>query len=939
MKAVCANRAHVRIRERLRPTRPMRGGDPLLYEHLFWCAVFNCVIGRRAFAGSLVSEHVCAFHHPPAIACAPSGRQETQNSSPRLDVTEITRSNVDLITPVRGASVDTVPTVSKSSDSLDAERRRDCSMSEKGRFAPLRDKFSKVPSLTPTRARRYSYPMGPRMSSGLRTRRSITHTTYANTLYNGTTNWGLQQACNGAGPKENNNQSRRNSRFPKVARLPKAQVRALATRAGNGDLVVPLRGEGGQPATVSGTNADVASEAVHVRSGKTSAGTHSENVGFPTQLWSKVDPYQCYQLLCQPNIYKLAYSKIKSNPGNMTPGLTGETLDGFSNRDIEQIVASMKDRSFAFKPSRRIWIPKPNGKLRPLGVPCPRDKIVQSAMKLILEELYEPIFLDCSHGFRPNRGCHTALEYVKSWMGITWAVEGDIKGFFDHIDHHKLAQLLESRVKDKNFIDLYWKLVNAGYVNLGENYTTHSITGVPQGGVLRPLLSNIYLHQLDLYITENLLPQYHQEGIISETTREYEIAYNDVCRSRRHLSKLRQAYKEMERENREEQRQEQSHQIKVQQMKLRLKEKDAELRAFTNKLRKTPSKRRIRTRMYYVRYADDWLIGIAGTKNLAQQIRQQVGGFLHTELLLTLNQEKTLLTHMTRSRAKFLGTEISVTDRRYAESQIKTISLDKKELEAIKTQSPKELEGKKTYQPKCRMASGRIRMRAPIRTIVTKLKEKGFAKRIIIRPAGKEKIVPCAFTKWVHLPLTQMMEKYESVLRGYLNFYSFADNYSNLHSVKYILKYSLVCTMARKLRLNTAKVHKKYGRAITVIQPDGKKRTLDFPTSLKKGEMRFQKARHKIFDPLNFTLWQTRTHRLLDSNCWICGSGEHVEMHHVRALRDAKTNTFKARMKAMNRKQIPVCHLCHRKIHRGEYDGTALTLITEQKDSPGTKPR
>lgn len=170
--------------------------------------------------------------------------------------------------------------------------------------------------------------------------------------------------------------------------------------------------------------------------------------------------------------YIEAYEEIKSKPSNMT-------LDKISIGKIEKIIEEMKTRKFQFKPSKIVEITKSNGKTRKLGIPSPMDKIVQKVYVSIIEKIYENIFLNTSHGFRPNKSCHTALKEIKKWTGTTWIIEGDIKSYFDTIDHHILADLLKKEIEDTNMINLYWKLVKAGYVEKG--VYKENIIGVPQG--------------------------------------------------------------------------------------------------------------------------------------------------------------------------------------------------------------------------------------------------------------------------------------------------------------------------------------------------------------------------------------------------------------------------------------------------------------------------
>jgi group II intron reverse transcriptase/maturase len=619
-----------------------------------------------------------------------------------------------------------------------------------------------------------------------------------------------------------------------------------------------------------------------------------------------------YHEMFKPQNYKQAYEQIKSKAGNMTPGISGETLDGFSNDKIMKIIEAMKDRSFKFKPSRRIQIPKPNGKLRNIGIPNPIDKIVQRVIKGILERIYEPVFLNTSHGFRPDRSCHTALKYIKTWTGITWTIEGDIKGYFDNIDHKLLAQLLENKIKDKNIIDLYWKMVKAGYINNGEKEIIHSITGVPQGGVISPILSNIYLHEFDIFM-EGIKREYTQEGIVSKTRTEYNNIQSLELKAKKTVNKLLKGKVNITTPE------------DLKDWKESLRQAKTIVKKYTAIKRKTRSKEKILTRVYYVRYADDWIVGVTGTLKVAQEIKTRVSTYLKDKLKLELNEDKTKITHMTRQRAYFLGTEIKTTDRKYTRSLRSTYFRNGKE----HTRLP---------------STGQVKLYAPIHKLINKLKDKGFAKQVkqpgkvsykisnnfIKKPTkileGKTKVVPCANTKFIHMTEIQLLERYESILRGYLNWYSFTDNYSRLHRIMYILKYSLICTLARKLRLNTAKVIKKYGKDITIHIPDNNKsRTLKFPKSLKKSNV--NSFKNVEFDPLESTKWKIRTISSLDKDCIICGAKDKIEMYHLRSLKNSEPRSYIEQMRAMNRKQIPVCKNCHDKIHKGEYDGIALNKM------------
>ena len=207
-----------------------------------------------------------------------------------------------------------------------------------------------------------------------------------------------------------------------------------------------------------------------------------------------------YRNLYNPEFYWLAYQNIYANVGSMTAGADGTTIDGMCDERIEKIIMSLRDRSYQPKPARREYIAKKNSnKKRPLGIQSGNDKLVQEAVKMILESIYEPVFSNKSHGFRPNRSCQTALKQIQdTFTGANWFVEGDIHACFDSFDHHVIIDLLKKRIDDEAFIQLIWKFLKAGYMEQWTFNRTYS--GVPQGSGASPVLANIYLHELDKFM-------------------------------------------------------------------------------------------------------------------------------------------------------------------------------------------------------------------------------------------------------------------------------------------------------------------------------------------------------------------------------------------------------------------------------------------------------
>jgi group II intron reverse transcriptase/maturase len=330
-----------------------------------------------------------------------------------------------------------------------------------------------------------------------------------------------------------------------------------------------------------------------------------------------------HRQLYNPGLYLTAYGKIYRNKGAMTEGVTDETVEGMSLDKIETIIKALRDEMFRWKPVRRVYIPKKNGKLRPLGLPDWSDKLVQEVIRLLLNAYYEPQFSDHSHGFRPKRGCHTALREIKKWDGTAWFIEGDISKCFDKLDHQMLLAILREHIRDERFIQLISELLEAGYL---EDWKYHAtLSGTPQGGVLSPLLANIYLDKLDKYIEQQLIPA-HTRGEARKANAVYKNIQRKASRARK------------------EGRTEEAKLLRQLQQQQPSKDPD------------DPDFRRLR----YVRYADDFLLGFNGPKEEAEEIKQKLEAFLRDSLKLELSQAKTLITHARTGIAKFLGYEIHI---------------------------------------------------------------------------------------------------------------------------------------------------------------------------------------------------------------------------------------------------------------------------------------
>jgi group II intron reverse transcriptase/maturase len=333
---------------------------------------------------------------------------------------------------------------------------------------------------------------------------------------------------------------------------------------------------------------------------------------------------ELYRQMFNRDLYLMAYGRIYANSGAMTPGTNAETADGMSKDKIDQIIEAMRHERYRFSPVRRIYIPKKNGKQRPLGLPSWSDKLVGEVVRLLLEAYYEPTFSDHSHGFRPGRGCHTALRDVeRTWTGTTWFIEGDISDCFGSLDHEIIVRILSEKIHDNRFLRLIHQMLKAGYL---EDWSYHeTLSGSPQGGVVSPILSNIYLHKLDVFVETVLIPQYTR-GKRRRHNPEYGRIQRRMQRARAHgdRDKARDLHRSLR----------------------RLPSVDPQ----------DPGYRRLR----YTRYADDHLLGFVGPKAEAEAIKDQLERFLREDLALELNPDKTLITHARTRAARYLGYEIIV---------------------------------------------------------------------------------------------------------------------------------------------------------------------------------------------------------------------------------------------------------------------------------------
>ena len=578
-----------------------------------------------------------------------------------------------------------------------------------------------------------------------------------------------------------------------------------------------------------------------------------------------------YRNLYNPDFYLLAYKNIYANGGSMTPGVNGITIDGMSSQRIAKLIESLKDRSYQPNPARRTYIAKKNNpaKKRPLGIPSGDDKLVQEVIRMLLESIYEPNFSDASHGFRPQKSCHTALTKIqKTFTGAKWFVEGDIKACFDSFDHHVLIDILRKRIDDEAFISLMWKFLKAGYMEQWQYHMTYS--GTPQGSGMSPILANIYLNELDRYMGEYKARFYKPTRTANPAHRNmaskifYYKAKNDKVWDDLSVEEKKECARTL-RQMRSEQRKLPTHPVQETSYKA----------------------------IQYVRYADDFIVGVIGSHEDAKKLKQDLTVFLKEKLGLTLSTEKTKITN-TAENARFLGYDISVSR-----------SQDIKRLKNGKRQ---------------RVYSGVVQLRMPLEKWTAKLLEYG-AIRIKKDESGKERWKTMPRGKLINRTDIEILSRYNSEIRGLYNYYAIAGNVSTLNHFSSRMKYSMLKTFGSKYRCKVRKIKERYVKngefTVAYKTKSGMKESVYYhdgfrkKTELALGQVDMLDIYKKYDKPNSLAI------RLHTNKCELCGMDcDGLEMHQVRRLKDLNgEQEWERIMLQRRRKTLAVCPSCHIEIH------------------------
>jgi group II intron reverse transcriptase/maturase len=582
------------------------------------------------------------------------------------------------------------------------------------------------------------------------------------------------------------------------------------------------------------------------------------------------------RLMNHPDLWMQAYLNIQGNKGALTRGMDKVTMDGYSPERAANLVELIRERRYKPKPVRRHRIPtKVAGKMRPLGIPSADDKLVQEVVRMILERIYEPLFKDSSHGFRPRRSCHTALRSMqRGWTGTKWFIDIDIKGYFNNIDHDILMELLKKRIDDNQFLDLIRSMLKAGYVEDWQYHKTFS--GTPQGGIVSPILANIYLHAFDEFMEQK--KQELDQGKARHRSAEWNNITNHIWYYRRRIDALKGDTHPEIRTTQE-----------------RYAQKIRELSEQQKRLPASDPLDPTFRRLFYVRYADDYLIGFIGSKQEAEILFKEVKTFLDVHLKLAISEEKSGI-HHAKEGTSFLGYVVqNYTD----EKMVKIHSPGYTRVGAATRRTVRE----------------QLHLRVPQTKMSAYCQRKGYGNYESVRPSARP--------SWVQMDEAEILLAYNAEMRGLANYYALANGAkTGLQKLMYLAKSSFLATLARKHRSSMSKENAqlRQGKNIEVLAntKEGKPRryTLFTLRNWKPPQPKEDVDKMPITAHLRFGR-STLEQRLTANICESCGKeGGYFEVHHVRKLKDLQGKEWWEQvMSYRKRKTMVLCIECHDLLH------------------------
>lgn len=595
-----------------------------------------------------------------------------------------------------------------------------------------------------------------------------------------------------------------------------------------------------------------------------------------------------FRLMENPILWQDAYAKIYSNKGAITKGCNGNTLDGFSEDRVKNIIKLLKQKRYKFNPVRRVYIPKNNGKYRPLGIPTGDDKLVQAVVKDILEKIYEPVFKDTSHGFRPIRSCHTALQKIRQrWTSVKWIIEADIKGFFDNIDHDLMIRFLKKKIDDRRFINLIKHMLTAGYL---EDWTFHkTFSGTPQGGVISPILANIYLHELDCKM-EALIGNFN-EG----KRRRYNPEYK---RFEYRISKLRKKYDAVKANAKPETLRSIRREIK-------------ELKTKRDGLPAGDPKDNSYRRLLYCRYADDFILGIIGTKSDAKLLLDETRIFVR-ELKLELAEEKTGIKYA-KDGTRFLGYDI----RSYTGQRIKKVV-------------------RKNRITTCNTTVERMQLHVPQDKIRDFCNNRGYGNYNNYQWKQRYFLL--------NRSIPEIIMVYNAEIRGFYNYYALANSASRVLSKMHGLWWgSLMHTLSHKMKASVGDIVRR------LKQQDGSYVYFDYTGKEPRGFKFYWPKKDFKAKPLKYDKIDNQINTLFLLNapseliqrmdarrCEYCGTEKgYFEVHHIKKMKSItrKKELWAQIMSMMNRKTMVLCVECHDQLHAGTLPSWKRGICKENLES------
>lgn len=516
----------------------------------------------------------------------------------------------------------------------------------------------------------------------------------------------------------------------------------------------------------------------------------------------------------------IAFNKIAANKGAGTPGIDGNSIDGLNLKKLERYHKEYINNKYNPKPVKRILIPKDNDKVRPLGIPTIKDRLIQKGLEQLLTPYFEKIFSEWSFGFRTKKSCHDAIKRVKQrFKGIDYIIKIDLKGYFDTINHEILMNILNKFIRKNKTLTTINKWLKTGFMKDGIKY--ESLSGSPQGGIISPLLANVYLHYIDLKMDELI-----KEGTpIRKANPEYDKAYHQGMHHKLGIERY-----------------------------INLNPK---------------------TRVEYIRYADDFIIGIKGEYNQAQCIKNQVTQWLTQDLNLTISKDKSKIVKANKG-TRFLSY-------------------------MIKVNPTNESRKRKTTK---NSLNGRVQIQVP----KTKVKEYGEEYNWLKK--GKVKHDEALANR----DLLEIVRTYKTIVRGIIRYFCLANNLSVLTYLNYLAEYSCLKTLARKRKTSLARVRKKFNRGSTWAIPYINKGKTKYESWIVYSWDKIKKMRSYKENPditINSFIFQGRTNltdRLKAECCEKCGKTTQLHIHHIGTVRNANRKSM------MNKSTKVLCMGCHRKI-------------------------